>query len=58
MICPKCNQASMVPIIYGLPTEYMIEESRLDKIVLGGTTVKDYTHFCHYCQETYPDAEA
>lgn len=48
----------MVPIIYGFPTEYMIEEARLDRIVLGGTTTKDYTHFCHYCQETYPEAEA
>ena len=57
MICPKCNQAEMVPIIYGYPTSLMIDEARLDRLVLGGTQMKDYTHFCHYCQETYPESE-
>ena len=45
----------MVPIIYGYPTEDLIEEARMDRIVLGGTKVKDYTHFCHNCQEVYPE---
>jgi hypothetical protein len=57
MICPTCNQAMMVPIIYGSPTPELIEESRMDNLVLGGTTIKPYTHFCHFCQETYPEAE-
>ena len=47
----------MVPIIYGYPTSLMIDEARLDRLVLGGTQMKDYTHFCHYCQETYPESE-
>jgi uncharacterized protein YbaR (Trm112 family) len=48
----------MVPIVYGYPTFDLIEEARLDKIVLGGTTIKEYTHYCHECQETYPIIEA
>jgi hypothetical protein len=44
----------MSPIIYGYPTEAMIDEARLDRVVLGGPTIKEFTHFCHYCQETFP----
>ncbi len=57
MICPLCNQAEMVPIIYGEPTTELVEEARMDRVALGGTTVKEYTHFCHFCQETYPYSE-
>lgn len=57
MICPLCNQAMMVPIIYGYPTQHLVEQARLDKIVLGGTVFKEYTHFCHNCQTTYPEIE-
>lgn len=48
----------MVPIIYGYPTEELIEQARIDKIVLGGTKIKEYTHFCNFCQETYPASES
>jgi hypothetical protein len=54
MICPLCSQAMMVPIWYGHPGIDEIMLSREDKIVLGGPEVKEYTHFCHECQETYP----
>lgn len=54
MICPICNQAAMSPIWYGKPTIDEIMLAREDKIVLGGPTVKEYTHYCHECQETYP----
>jgi hypothetical protein len=47
----------MVPIIYGTPNDDLILEARMDNIVLGGTTFKPFTHFCHQCQETYPEAE-
>lgn len=57
MICPICNQQEMVPIWYGHPTLQEIILSRDDKIVLGGPTVKEYTHYCHKCQETYPFIE-
>lgn len=57
MICPTCSQARMVPIVYGYPTPELVEEAQLDRIVLGGTNIKGYTHFCHECQITYPDIE-
>lgn len=47
----------MVPIWYGYPTIDEIMLAREDKIVLGGPVVKEYTHYCHYCQETYPFIE-
>lgn len=47
----------MVPIIYGYPTPELVKDAQMDKIVLGGTKTKEYTHFCHFCQETYPYKE-
>lgn len=57
MICPICNEYMMAPIWYGQPTIDEIMLAREDKIVLGGPTEKEYTHYCHYCQETYPVIE-
>ena len=57
MICPICNEYMMVPIWYGQPTIDEIMLAREDKIVLGGPVVKGYTHYCHHCQETYPQIE-
>ena len=54
MICPLCSQYKMVPIWYGHPTIEEIMLAREDAIVLGGPVVKQYTHYCHECQETYP----
>jgi hypothetical protein len=48
----------MVPIVYGVPDQMLIELSINDEIVLGGPIHKDFTHFCHYCQDTYPYPEA
>lgn len=57
MICPLCNKTEMVKIWYGYPTLRELILSREDKLVLGGTTSKKYTHYCHSCQETYPEIE-
>ena len=57
MICPICNQTMMVPIVYGRPSIDDIMLARADKIVLGGVDLKPFTHFCHYCQTTYPEQE-
>lgn len=47
----------MAPIWYGYPTIDKIMLSREDIIVLGGPVAKEYTHYCHDCQETYPFVE-
>lgn len=57
MICPLCNIATMTPIWYGHPTIDEIMLAREDKLVLGGPVTKEYTHYCHLCQETYPTIE-
>jgi hypothetical protein len=57
MICPICNEYEMVAIWYGNPGIEEIMLAREDRLVLGGATVKEYTHYCHYCQETYPIIE-
>lgn len=54
MNCPLCNSLEMVPIWYGYPTMDDIALSRANKVVLGGPNVKEYTHYCLSCQETYP----
>lgn len=51
MICPICKQDEMVPIWYGMPSLNEVFLAREDKIVLGGTKEKEYTHFCLFCQE-------
>lgn len=47
----------MVPIWYGQPTIDEIMLAREDKIVLGGLVEKEFTHFCHQCQDTFPVSE-
>jgi hypothetical protein len=54
MICPNCNEFEMAPIWYGRPGIDEIMLAREDKLVLGGPYEKQYTHYCHYCQITYP----
>ena len=57
MICPICNEYKMVAIWYGHPGIDEIMLAREDKLVLGGPVIKEYNHYCHYCQETYPFIE-
>lgn len=57
MICPLCNEYEMTPIWYGVPGIDEIMLAREDKLVLGGPNVKEYSHYCYYCQETYPVIE-
>lgn len=59
MTCPFCNKA-MLTVVYGFPTPDMIEKSKNDEIVLGGTPKPgDFrpTHYCQDCQEQYPQSE-
>lgn len=58
MICPYCNLYEMTPIWYGQPGIDEIMLAREDKLVLGGLYFRGCTHYCHYCQETYPLKES
>ncbi len=34
--CPKCNSDNIIPIIYGLPTHELFEDSKAGRVALGG----------------------
>ncbi len=34
--CPKCGSRDVLPIIYGMPSEEMVEESIAGRVALGG----------------------
>jgi hypothetical protein len=57
MICTICNLGNLVPIWYGYPTPTELRLAVEEKIVLGGMKEKEYTHYCNYCQDTYPMSE-
>ncbi len=52
--CPLCS-GELVNVIYGYPTPKLIEMAKTDGIVLGGMP-KGFrpTHYCHSCQEQFP----
>jgi hypothetical protein len=47
----------MIPIWYGNPDVNKVFLAKKDKIVLGGPVEKKYTHYCYFCQQTYPLSE-
>jgi hypothetical protein len=57
MICPLCNVSEMVPVWYGTPTLNELLLASQDQIALGGPRVKEYSHYCYQCQETYPQSQ-
>lgn len=48
----------MIDVVYGLPTDEMIEQSNRDEIMLGGKP-KPFgpTHYCLQCQEEFGQGE-
>jgi hypothetical protein len=47
----------LVNVIYGYPTPKLIDMAKTDDVVLGGTpTGFRPTHYCHSCQEQFPQA--
>ncbi|MEX1003104.1 MAG: hypothetical protein WDZ35_13385 [Crocinitomicaceae bacterium] len=46
MVCPQQHTDSIVPIVYGFPSEEMFEKEDSGLVVLGGCEVEDYCCFC------------
>jgi hypothetical protein len=44
--CPKNHQDSIVPIIYGYPSEEMFAKSDSGLVVLGGCELMEEQNFC------------
>jgi hypothetical protein len=57
MICFICNTSNLLPIWYGVPGPKEIQLANEDVIILGGVKEKEFTHYCYYCQETFPNPE-
>jgi hypothetical protein len=49
--CPQCHSEDLLRIVYGMPSEEMVEESVAGRVALGGCLVwpdaPDYT--CQKC---------
>ena len=41
IVCPKCGSKNTAPIIYGMPTEELFEESEKNKVILGGCCITE-----------------
>ena len=52
--CPKCSH-ELVNIIYGVPTQKLIDMAINEDIALGGTvlTLDRPSRYCYGCQETF-----
>jgi hypothetical protein len=52
--CPRCNH-ELVNIIYGVPSEKLVQMARNEDVALGGTTlVLDQPKlYCYGCNETF-----
>jgi hypothetical protein len=37
--CPRCHSDEVIPIVYGMPSPDLIEESRAGRVALGGNVV-------------------
>lgn len=49
--CPFCNH-ELVNIIYGYPSQKLVDLAKLEDIALGGHRVETSpTHYCYGCNE-------
>ena len=49
-ICPKCKSNDVIPIVYGMPTEELFEESKKGNFLLGGCCIDDSAQWhCKKC---------
>ena len=55
ILCPKCHSEGVIKIIYGLPSDELIKESRQGKFALGGCCVDESNPNweCHNCDNRF-----
>ena len=58
--CPRCHSDEVIPIVYGVPTPKMLEDSWARRMALGGRVAwpgaPDYA--CRNCGHDWRDDEA
>ena len=57
--CPNCSSKDVVPIVYGLPGQDLIQDEIFGKIKLGGCAIKvDATdRHCNDCEHQFRQAD-
>ena len=52
--CPYCG-IRLIKIIYGMPTEEIIEKSKREEVILGGCIIEENhpEYFCNRCKRNY-----
>lgn len=57
--CPNCNH-ELVNIIYGMPSQKLVDMAKTEGIALGGCSIypNQPTHYCYGCHETFPADDA
>lgn len=50
-VCPNCQSAEVLPIMYGLPGPELLQEAKEGKVALGGCEITgdDPLWFCRSC---------
>ena len=58
--CPRCASQDVIWVVYGLPSEEMIEESIAGRVALGGCAVwpGSPNHTCRNCGHEWRTEEA
>ena len=55
-VCPNCSSnLEVVQIIYGYPSEVLIEESKVGKVKLGGCVIRENNPqwYCKKCDKSW-----
>jgi hypothetical protein len=45
-VCPQGHSDSIIPIVYGYPSEELFAQSDSGLVALGGCELDDFTHYC------------
>jgi hypothetical protein len=56
--CPRCDSQDVIWVVYGLPSEEMVEESIAGWVALGGCAVWHGCpdHACQHCGHEWREA--
>lgn len=58
--CPRCRSDEVVPVVYGMPSAELVEQSRAGRVALGGEVhwpeAPDWR--CVACGHEWDEAEA
>ena len=58
--CPRCSADEVVPVVYGMPSAELIEQSRAGRVALGGDVhwLEAPEWRCVACGHEWGEAEA